>query len=80
MLFGYYFLCELIVPAIRQFSIVKTAFKKFLVDSLVDFGEWRLGKKQDCPWVSRFISNSFLGLCLGLGKSLDRQLEVIHGK
>ena len=79
-LFGYYFLCGLIVPAIRRFSIVKIAFKKFLVDSLVDFGEWRLGKKSGCRWRSRFISNSFLGFCLGLGKSLDRKLEVIHGE
>jgi len=80
MLFGYYFLCELIVPAIRRFSVVKTAFKKFLVEPLVDFGEWRLGKKGNCPWLSCFISNSFLGFCLGLGKSLDRKLEVIHGE
>jgi hypothetical protein len=75
-LFGYYFLCALIVPAIRRFSVMKAIFKKVLVDSLVDWGEMMLGKKEKCRLIARIISESFLGFCSGLGKALNRKLEV----
>lgn len=78
-LFGYYFLCGLTVPGIKRFSSIRWAFKRLLVDSLVDYGEWMLGRKHGCRAASRVISQGFLGACRFLGIAGARALEVIHG-
>jgi len=78
---GYYTLCILLVRAIWRWKSVKKFFKKGLVDRLVDYGEWALGKKPRRElWTSLIVTKSFLGLCKVMGLGVNAYLEVCsHG-
>ncbi len=78
MLFGYYFLCGLIVPLIQKSEAIRMIFYKGLVKRLVDYGEMRLGEKKKCKFLSRVISIGFLGVCSTLGRLGNMVLGVCH--
>jgi len=65
---GYYIFAELLVPVIEKSDELKEYTKKYLVDRLVDFGEWALGKKQNKPsQISCIVTLSFLNMCKDIG-------------
>lgn len=68
---GYYALAEQIVPRIEDSDRLRKFFKKYLVNRLVDYGEYKLGKKDRKPEVmSCIVSKGFLGACKMIGKIL----------
>ena len=64
---GYYCLAEKLVPTIENNTIIRTLVKKHLVDRLVDYGEMKLGLKDNCKLSSKIVSNLFLGLIKTVG-------------
>ena len=64
---GYYCLAEKLVPTIENNTTVRTLVKKHLVDRLVDYGEMKLGLKDNCKLSSKVVSNLFLGLIKTVG-------------
>lgn len=67
---GYYKLAERIVPKIESNGKIKKFIKNHLVDSLVEYGSYKLGKTDTKPCMkSRIISKCFLGLIKAIGMS-----------
>lgn len=65
---GYYALAEKIVPRLEASDRARKLVKKHLVDRLVDYGEYKLGKKRAKPKaLSYLISKGFLGVCEAVG-------------
>lgn len=64
---GYYWAAEKLVPTIENNMTVRTLVKKHLVDRLVDYGEMKLGLKDNCKLSSKIVSNLFLGLIKTVG-------------
>lgn len=78
---GYYIIAEKLVPVIKKHGWVKKIVKRVLVDSLVDYGEFMLEKKDTKPRLtSTVITESFLWCCKAAGQSkpvLFRNMEVL---
>lgn len=69
---GYYMIAEKVVPLIKQSNIFKRIVKKVLVDSLVDYGRYALGKQEQKPRLfSKIISKGFLWLCRKVGQTRE---------
>jgi hypothetical protein len=67
---GYYMLAEKIVPAIKENAKIKRFVKRHLVDNLIEYGEYALGKTTFKPSLkSKIISKSFLSLIKLIGKT-----------
>lgn len=65
---GYYLLAEKIVPILERNEKVRKTCKKWLVDRLVDYGEYKLGKKANRPkWSSYVVSKLFLATITAIG-------------
>lgn len=60
---GYYRIAEIIVPLIEKHNWLKKLIKSLLIDKLVDYGEYKLGKKEKSKYSSTVIAKGFLGLC-----------------
>jgi hypothetical protein len=75
-LLGYYALGSVVVPWIKKSSFIKKIVKRFLVDRLIDYGECLLGYKQKPTLkTSKIVTETFLGLCYGIGKSLEMKMQ-----
>ena len=71
---GYYALAHKIAPLIDKSHFLKLIFKKFLVDRLVDYGEWILGRKPKRQLrTSTIITEGFLSLCALIGMQIEIQ-------
>lgn len=71
---GYYALAHRIAPIIDKSHFLKLIFKKFLVDRLVDYGEWILGRKPKRQLrTSTIITEGFLSLCASIGMQIEIQ-------
>lgn len=69
---GYYALAEGFTPLIKKFHFIKLIVKRFLVDRLVDYGEWILGYKPKMRFrTSRMVTDRFLSLCASIGKRVN---------
>lgn len=65
---GYYVIAEKIVPMIENSGIIKRFIKKILVDNLIEYGRFALGKTMVKPGIlSKLITILFLGLCKAVG-------------
>ena len=65
---GYYRLADKIAPIIERNLNVKKNVKKWLVDRLVDYGEYRLGLKTGRPKIASYvISKAFLATIKTIG-------------
>jgi hypothetical protein len=64
---GYYWAAEKLVPTIENNTTIRNLVKKHLVDKLVDYGEMKLGLKDNCKLSSKIVSNLFLGLIKTVG-------------
>ena len=64
---GYYALAERIVPSIERNAKIRINVKKHLVDRLVDYGAYKLGKKSSAKMSSKIVSISFLALIKFIG-------------
>lgn len=68
---GYYTLGNIVVPWIKTSSFIKKIIKRYLVDRLIDYGECLLGyKEKPTLKTSKIVTETFLGFCYGIGKSL----------
>ena len=73
---GYYALGNIIVPWIKKSSMIKKIVKKCLVDRLIDYGECLLEYKAKPKYqTSKIVTEIFLGLCYGIGKSFIKTLK-----
>lgn len=73
---GYYALGGIIVPWIKKSTFIKRMIKRFLVDRLIDYGECLLGYKQKPKFrTSKIVTETFLGLCYGIGQSLEMKTQ-----
>ena len=71
---GYYALSTQYVRLINKSHFVKLLTKKFLVDRLVDYGEWILGYKPKRQLrTSTIITEGFLSLCAFIGMQVEIQ-------
>ena len=71
---GYYALAEAVTPLIKRFDFLRLITKRFLVDRLVDYGEWVLKHKPERRLrTSRIVTAGFLALCASIGKRIDVQ-------
>lgn len=69
---GYYMVAEKVVPFIQKYSIVKKIVKKFLVDNLIEYGKYTLGKTDSKPsHIVALITKGFLSLCGRIGSQRD---------
>lgn len=69
---GYYALGGVVVPWIKKSPFIKRMIKRFLVDRLIDYGECLLEYKQKPKFrTSKIVTEIFLGLCYGIGHSLE---------
>ena len=67
---GYYMLAMKVVPFIKASDCFKGIVKRYLVDSLIDVGEYEIGEKITKPkFSSKIITKTFLGFCWLLGSS-----------
>jgi hypothetical protein len=73
---GYYCLAEKIVPSIENHEKFRNIVKKYLVDKLVDYGEYKLGLKDKCKLSSRIVSKAFLGLIKTIGVLIQRYVRL----
>ena len=74
---GYYRLCVYIVPYILKYPLLKKIVKKVLIDRLIDYGEWILGKKPYKEYrTSSLVKVSFLALCRRIGKGIKEVRNV----
>lgn len=77
---GYYTLCIGVVPLLKKHPLLRKIVKMALVDRLVDYGEWRLGMKDQMKFAtSGAAKRLFIGLCRHIGKGVNSVLEVQHG-
>ena len=71
---GYYALAHKIVPLLRRSKFFRLLTKRFLVDRLVDYGEWILGYKPKIRLrTSIIVTNGFLLLCAAIGMQINVQ-------
>lgn len=63
MLRGYYMIAEKIVPLMNKSEWFKQFIKKHLVDHIVRYCEWAIGKRGKKPFKSSLITKTFLRLC-----------------
>ena len=73
---GYYCLAEKIVPILERNEKVRKSVKKWLVDRLIDYGEYRIGLKSSPRILSYIISKIFLGLIKAIGMTIPRYVRV----
>ena len=76
---GYYWAAEKLVPTIENNKTIRNIVKKHLVDKLVDYGEMKLGLKDNCKLSSKIVSNLFLGLIKTVG-FLKRHYTRLNGE
>ena len=70
---GYYWIANHLTKHIDNCYIIKKNVKKYLVDKLVDYGEWRLGMKENKPKrISTIVTKVFLATCRFIGKLIPR--------
>jgi len=75
---GYYALASRVAPMIRKSHFLKLITKKFLVDRLVDYGEWVLGYKPKMRFrTSRIVTAGFLKLCAAIGMEIEIQPYIM---
>uniref|UniRef100_A0A6M3ITQ1 Uncharacterized protein n=1 Tax=viral metagenome TaxID=1070528 RepID=A0A6M3ITQ1_9ZZZZ len=74
---GYYCLAEKIVPCLERNENLRKNVKKWLVDRLIDYGEYRLGLKEKRPRIlSYLISKAFLGTIKTIGMMLPYYVRI----
>jgi hypothetical protein len=67
---GYYMIAEKVVPRIERSNRLKKFVKRILVDNLIEYGRFALGKTTKKPGIaSRIITRSFLALCEATGRT-----------
>ena len=65
---GYYALAQQIVPFLEAHKRAKLWAKRYLVDHLVDYIEYRVGLKGERPAIASYIVfKAFMGLCKLIG-------------
>ncbi|MRS02643.1 hypothetical protein EG832_05370 [bacterium] len=65
---GYYRISDKIAPTIERNSNIRKTVKKWLVDRLIDYGEYQLGLKTDRPKIASYvISKLFLAMIKTVG-------------
>lgn len=74
---GYYIIAEKIVPLINKYRFLKKFIKRILVDNLVEYGKYHLGKTPIFPSMdSILISRGFLKMCEYVGKKRERFTRI----
>jgi hypothetical protein len=69
---GYYMIAEKVVPWINRSRIIKYLVKRLLVDRLVEYGEFVLGKTKIIPsFISCLITDWFMDKCERKGKTVQ---------
>lgn len=68
---GYYMIAEKVVPIIQESHFAKRVMKKILVDNLIEYGRYALGRGDYPSLISRIITRSFLSLCRNIGSKRD---------
>jgi len=66
---GYYMLAEKIVPSIEKSPKLKAFIKKYLVDNLIEYGAFALGKANQTSPKAELVAKAFLGLCRMVGRT-----------
>ena len=64
---GYYMIAEKVVPKIEKSENWKANVKKYLVDSLIEYGAFALQKETKSSWKAYLVSLAFLELCRLVG-------------
>jgi hypothetical protein len=73
---GYYALADKITPILERNEKTRKHVKKILVDSLVDYGEYRLGLKKELPELSSIlVSKLFLATIKTIGMILPQYVR-----
>jgi len=71
---GYYALAYRFVPIMEKSHFIKLITKRFLVDRLVDYGEWLMEAKPKRQLrTSRIITEGFLSVCAYIGMRINVQ-------
>jgi len=74
---GYYCVADRIVPTLERNSKLCEYVKKYLVDRLIDYGEYRLGLKKDRPRLSSIlVSKMFLATIKTIGMILPSYIRA----
>jgi hypothetical protein len=74
---GYYALAEMVVPVLERNKKARQNVKKWLVDRLIDYGEYRIGLKQRKPlWSSVAVSKVFLATIKAIGMILPEYVRA----
>jgi hypothetical protein len=66
---GYYQVAALVVPLIKRFRVVKWIMRAGLVERIVDYCAYALGKREARQYrTSKFVTENFLGFCHIVGR------------
>lgn len=66
---GYYMIAEKIVPLIEKSPKLRYFAQKYLVDPLIEYGAFALGKTKDSSRKAELVARAFLGLCRLAGQT-----------
>jgi hypothetical protein len=73
---GYYVIAEKIVPLLKASDKLRLFTKAKLVDRLVDYGEYKLGKKDKCKFISKIVSKVFLAVIAAFGFIVPKYTRI----
>lgn len=74
---GYYCLAEKIVPILKRNDALRRTVKTWLVDRLVDYGEYRLGLKKKRPrLLSYAVATAFLATIKVIGSIIPQYVRL----
>lgn len=66
---GYYMIAEKVVPKIEKSPKLKYLVRRYLVDNLIEYGAFALGKANQTSLRAELVAKAFLGLCRMVGRT-----------
>lgn len=68
---GYYMLADEMVPKLEADETLRRHTKETLVDPLIEYGEYCLGKRKECRTAAKVVAEDFIRRCRELGATVE---------
>jgi hypothetical protein len=73
---GYYIIADKVVPVLKRYNLIKKLTKTLLVDNLINYGKFALGKTKKANYIATIISKAFLRLCQHKGSLVEQYVRL----
>lgn len=78
---GYYVLADKLVPLMTREPKLKNAVRRYLVNRLIPYGRWAMGRTTTQPSMASYIvTKAFLGLCGAIGIYVQQYVRRATGE